>query len=58
MPFLFVLIFGIVLERKKFPEIGKVARNRKVAETLPSILWTALIWSLGPHMRIRDSVSI
>ena len=29
MPFLFVLVFGIVLERKKFPEIGKVARNRK-----------------------------
>ena len=29
MPAWFVLIFGIVLERKKLPEIGKVARNRK-----------------------------
>ena len=29
MPVWFALICGIVLERKKLPEIGKVARNRK-----------------------------
>ena len=29
MPFVFSLICGIVLVRKKLPEIGKVARHRK-----------------------------
>ena len=54
MPVWFVLICGVVLERKKLPEIGKVSEIGKAAwpeigkvpQKLPSILWTALAQSL------------